>query len=159
MYQQIMTKNIAKLIAGIGLAGGLCGCTTEDYNTVIKDTPVDWALSSTRYALGGSDNKQNDPWEGTPIVSKQVDPDGTIIFIVDANKVDRVVPYGEIDSFVNTKLYDKRQIKISQNKSMYRFTPKQKHTDSPLVKDKSDNLSVEEEIEAISKELKNIKDN
>jgi len=115
MYQQIMTKNIAKIVAGIGLAAGLSGCSTEDFNGVIKDTPVDWAFSSTRYALGG-DTKQNQ--EQARDMTPRSYIDGTL-FIPELNDVKVDVKYS-VKSMVNYKPNAKRKIgAVSQGRIRY----------------------------------------
>ena len=52
-----------------------------------------------------NNNDANNPWAGTPILNRINNPDGSIIFTLNSDKVGRQAPSNYTDRFVNTNKY------------------------------------------------------
>ena len=68
--------------------------------------------------------KTGDPWAGTAVVNKQVYPDGTVIFLINANKVSHKLTWDYTDSFINSENYNKKVRLIQENMGVVEYTPR-----------------------------------
>jgi len=65
-----------------------------------------------------------DPWPGTPIRNIITHKDGTVVFILDANKVGRYVPCKEADAYIDTSKYNTPKCgKLSESTFAVRYEP------------------------------------
>ena len=99
-----MMKQTLKQKLGMGLLVGSLigagGCTE-----MIKDSPIGWYHKAKEEIKAES---RNNPWKGTAVVNRIVNPDGSIIFILDSRKIGRSININYADKFLDETKYDKK---------------------------------------------------
>lgn len=126
-----MARKLSKLKAlvlassiGAG-AAGMSGCAGQGVKDYL-DNPFEFTAKSIRYMTGGDMNEEknketneNNLWAGTAVVRRYIYPDGTIIFLVDPNRIRSPLTDEYTDQFVDSSKY-KRKI---QTQGVIKYIP------------------------------------
>ena len=120
----IMTKGKTGLVLLTSLFI-LGGCTE-----MIKDSPIGWyhrAKEEIKAEVRNENQREErDSWKGTAIVKRDIYPDGTVIFVVDANRVGHPLSWDYTDAFIgNINKYDKEIKLLSTNIGLIKYIPKE----------------------------------
>lgn len=123
-----MKKTLVKKIAGpivfVSALAMLGGCAPGRGLGDFMSYPFKTTAESIRYMRGGDMGNKGDSWAGTAIVKRDIYPDGTIVFIVDANKVKHNLTWEYTDAFIDATKYNKDVELLSKNIGLIKYIPR-----------------------------------
>ena len=120
-----MTSKLVRKILGTGLlAGSLVGAGGCTLMEDIVNDPLPRFLQSGSYR----DRKESEkgPWAGTAVVNRIVNPDGSVIFIIDAIKIGESIDTDYADKFLDARRYNKTWERNGIYGFIITYIPKQK---------------------------------
>ena len=96
-------------LTGLVLTGAMAlgGCTATEFVDGLDDTPFGIPIAVGRKVMGGE--KKQDVWAGTPVVNRMINPDGSIIFVLDSTKKGwggKTFNSNYADRFIDTNKYE-----------------------------------------------------
>lgn len=116
-------------VIGTGLLFG-SGCNSFYHNTrPIWNAFPEFAQPGGFRKLNRQTNqirnkRANDPWAGTAISHKSVNPDGSVVFILDANRIGKEVTGEYTKMFIDETKYKKEVNPLNPSSIAVKYTPK-----------------------------------
>ena len=116
MKRTLVNKTLTPLVlvgSLIGVGGLTSGCA-DIGRGIIKDSPIGWYHQAKEEIKVDVRNENQiegehryDPWKGTAVVNRIVNPDGSIIFMLDARKIGKKINTNYADKFLDATKYEK----------------------------------------------------
>ena len=131
-----MKKTLRNIVGGLGLLAMVSGCTASgrQFSRDMSYTAVGTfiqegikkemgAYERDRVEVNVNQGMSEEGWEGTAVVKRIENKDGTIFFILDANKVGRKIGLDYADIFLDKSKYNKEIQMNGSSSAIIKYIP------------------------------------